>query len=42
MSQIPGEENGNEGEGVDEKRVADVLKRELEDQQYSVDLAYDG
>ncbi|HEV2482096.1 MAG TPA: response regulator transcription factor [Puia sp.] len=26
----------------DEKRVADVLKRELEDQQYSVDLAYDG
>jgi DNA-binding response OmpR family regulator len=26
----------------DEKRVADVLKRELEDQQYSVDLAHDG
>lgn len=26
----------------DEKRVADVLKRELEDQQYLVDLAYDG
>lgn len=26
----------------DEKRIADVLKRELEDQQYSVDLAYDG
>ena len=26
----------------DEKRLADVLKRELEDQQYTVDLAYDG
>lgn len=26
----------------DEKRVADVLKRELEDQRYAVKLAYDG